>query len=921
MAWLLGRNVQNDSVGDFADGVICFPAMWKLDELAKIADFLKKEGAHESVRICLGEAWIEWSSGAAPPFNEPPFSGGSWPRRKPIESWAHATRPGAWFPDSADRIRALKAAGISPEVLHLEDPDAPQPVHDDAYREGPDDPWAKVEVIKKECAWFADVYQQEGAARSLPDRAQRERALALASQTAPQLWSVIYACKYSSLDVKKDGLPVTCHAAATRHGGSKQCRDCKHNGKLVGPFQIGRDGGKASRPELLAIVDDAVARAPTDAGAALSADVITSAAMLSADAPDELARIRQRLRFANVPLRPFDGAVRDEAKRHSAAKAYVKGRTVEACLGPNAPGARLVLPPRFVLTPGAVNEINGDGESVAITRGPIFLTGRFKDMHDGTEHVRVSWARAGRWGHRTVPRLVICDARQLVTLAGFGVPVAGHNAAGVVRWLYEFEAANEKLLPTAHITSTLGWQPSDKGFLWGTTHLGVGGAMTSVDVERSDPATWPKNIVAFHSSDAGAAQLISGYHAAGTWEGWLAVVAKVSRFPHVMTMIYAALSAALLFLLKIEGFVTDLAGRSSTGKTTVMRGAASTCGRPEESAVDGVIYSWDSTTVWMERAAATTSDHPLFTDDTKRAKKPEDVAQAIYTIAQGRGRGRGSKTGFAQATTWRVIMLSTGEAPATSFTQDGGSRTRVMSLTGLPFGGDDEQTRQLVDDVNSGFKNHYGHAYPRFVRWLLMNKGSVETWRARHAQLVAEFVASGTASGPAARMANHAAAVTLAGELFHEAFSPPWAYSNPLTTLWPDVVARAVDADMAARALDAVLSWAFSNRDSFWSARQSGAPHGGWSGRWDAAGTWGYVGIFPHVLKRVLVDCGFRFEEVLSSWMERDYLETDKEARRGKKVTLGGEEVRLYCVRRSVIDALRLNDSSAAGSTDVDPEF
>jgi hypothetical protein len=45
-------------------------------------------------------------------------------------------------------------------------------------------------------------------------------------------------------------------------------------------------------------------------------------------------------------------------------------------------------------------------------------------------------------------------------------------------------------------------------------------------------------------------------------------------------------------------------------------------------------------------------------------------------------------------------MLSTGEAPATSFTNDGGTHGRVLTLWGHPFGRADETTAPVVQRVN-----------------------------------------------------------------------------------------------------------------------------------------------------------------------------------------------------------------------------
>src|SRR5207249_466503 len=177
----------------------------------------------------------------------------------------------------------------------------------------------------------------------------------------------------------------------------------------------------------------------------------------------------------------------------------------------------------------------------------------------------------------------------------------------------------------------------------------------------------------------------------------------------------------LLPIFRAPNFIVDLANATSTGKTTAARIAASAWGQPDEKLPDSVVQSWDSTKVWLERAPSTMPDLPLFLDDTKRAKRPRLVADTLYAVAQGRGRGRGNVVGLDRVRTWRTVAVSTGEAPATSFTQDGGTRMRCMELRGMPFGRKDDDTRRFVDTLNLAVTRNYGHAGPALVRWLVEN--------------------------------------------------------------------------------------------------------------------------------------------------------------------------------------------------------
>src|SRR5215212_8643622 len=176
---------------------------------------------------------------------------------------------------------------------------------------------------------------------------------------------------------------------------------------------------------------------------------------------------------------------------------------------------------------------------------------------------------------------------------------------------------------------------------------------------------------------------------------WVQAVAQVADRPRALLALYASLAPPLLEIIEAPNFGIDWCGFTSLGKTTTLRVAASVWGNPDERGTNTVLHTWDATRVWVERASATLDGLPLLLDDTKRAKQRSLVAQTIYDVVQGRGRGRGSPKGLRRSGSWRTILLSTGEAPATSFTEDAGTRARILTLWGSPFGNSDESTAQL----------------------------------------------------------------------------------------------------------------------------------------------------------------------------------------------------------------------------------
>src|SRR5262249_9142027 len=151
----------------------------------------------------------------------------------------------------------------------------------------------------------------------------------------------------------------------------------------------------------------------------------------------------------------------------------------------------------------------------------------------------------------------------------------------------------------------------------------------------------------------------------------------------------------------------DFSGPTSQGKTTTLRLAASCWGCPDETQQSAALGTWDSTRVWIERHSNVLHNIPLILDDTKRARRNQ-VGQTLYDVANGRGRGRGSVKGTQASGTWQTLLISSGEAPITSFTEDGGTRARVLVVWGSPFGGNDDATAQTVQGVSETICENFG---------------------------------------------------------------------------------------------------------------------------------------------------------------------------------------------------------------------
>jgi putative DNA primase/helicase len=469
-----------------------------------------------------------------------------------------------------------------------------------------------------------------------------------------------------------------------------------HGGELDGAVHI-----EAARA-LLAKLDDQI---QADVGAAFNSEVVDALKLAQRRDPPTWARAKQVLQKRHISLKEVQRAITNRGTALSENPDYRQGGRVGDAL-PDCPAPGTRLPAGFALDregtwEWTTQQDSSGGEPVfrrLVAHAPILISARFRNVETGVEALRIHWRRPDGWRALTVDRSIALDARRILELAGEGFPVFSDNARKLTKYLAEAEALNWSMLPTIHVSAHLGWQGRDgeHGFLVGrrlitsdgelieTPGLGVGGEVMTAGG------------VSFRGVTAGDEQIVDAYHSRDSKEEWMRAIAKLKRHPRAMVALYASFVPPLLQIIRCPNFIIDWAYRTSAGKTTLLRMAVSVWGNPNENEPDAAMRSWDSTQVYIERCASISSGLPLILDETKRVKDLRQVANVLYEVATGQGRGRGTVKGTAATRTWRTVLLSTGEAPAVSFTQDGGTRARCLEIRGAPFGKTNADTAEMV---------------------------------------------------------------------------------------------------------------------------------------------------------------------------------------------------------------------------------
>ena len=535
----------------------------------------------------------------------------------------------------------------------------------------------------------------------------------------------------------------------------------------------------------------------------------------------------------------------------------------------------------------------GVEERTKVAPSPFLIVGRRWDIHDGETQLRLAWKRGERWTFRTVARSDAMDSRPLVALSKWDAPINSRNAAMMVQFMSDFEAENLARLPTDETTAYMGWQSDSgrHGFMLGEDQV-------SCD---DDP-------VVHLVPDDGLRQVADGWSTAGTWDGWVSAMAPAMSRPMLMVALYAAAASPLLQVLDAPNFIVDFSGETSRGKTTALRVAASMYGKPDERA-GGIIYSWDATRVWIEQAAGFLHSLPLLLDDTKRARYKGVVSQTMYDYAFGQGRGRGSPTGIRTQVSWRSVLLTTGEAPATSFSEDAGTRARVLTLKGSPLGEQSIANARIAMELKSALSEHYGHLGLKMSQYLVENRGRWAQLRSRYRKVRDAYVTSAGNDGVAARLAVYVAVMDVAASILHKQLGVPKPTCAPLEFMWTAVLDGSRDADRPKAAMQDLYGWAVANQLRLWGRHETDArdgtprvPSSGWAGSWPT-GDKQPIAVLPQVVRRLLTDWNYDHSGIIESWARRGWLSCTKNTMT-RPMRIDGGRSRCMVFDSTILEAL-----------------
>lgn len=531
---------------------------------------------------------------------------------------------------------------------------------------------------------------------------------------------------------------------------------------------------------------------------------------------------------------------------------------------------------------------------------------------NGSREIECAWPDMGSgvWQKRAIRFEHAFDGGEIVkALVPYGFPVTSQTRHEMVRWLDAYMRTNEHELEHRQVSESCGYQRSG-GFLLGEEFIGS-------DSDRP---------VDFAAAGDGEEQIVEGLQSTkGTRDAWIKMLHAVHGRPKLEIALYASLAAPLLKPLDASNFAIEWAGKTSGGKTTALRLAASVWGQNNESESSSLIQTWSTTVVGAERYMETLCDLPVLLDDTQAAEerngKRPTLERVIYQLTSG-GKMRGDKVGSRSRGKWRTVLLSTGEQKITDMVKGGGAAARVLTVWGSPTDG---MSGAEVGKLRSEMSANFGHIGRDWIRFIVDNEDKWPQWQALHSELQAKYMNDprmlGLADqGIAGRMANYMAVLGVAAQLAIDALDLPWGAdeTDPVAACVADFAEEMEQDSRTDRAMEDMVDFLGAHKASIQGtheAKQNGSkpPPSGWIG---VLRHGQYLDAFTTQLRELLETLGHHGKATLRHWADDGRL-----IREGKSIRLRvrdpdtQETVSVYRFKLQTIEDYGLTFSAPNGKT------
>ncbi|OEK99672.1 DUF927 domain-containing protein [Staphylococcus saprophyticus] len=501
---------------------------------------------------------------------------------------------------------------------------------------------------------------------------------------------------------------------------------------------------------------------------------------------------------------------------------------------------------------------------IYLTSTPPYITERYKNVETGEFYYELEFEDAKRKYKLPVLARDITQGKYLVELASKGLEVTQNEAGNLVQYLSFYRRFNK--IPDYDVATRLG---------------NINGHFISPYAEDQQV-----NQYKIFNADKGYQALIDAFETKGSVEDYINGVFKpIKDNPMVMMMFYSSLASVLLKDFDVDPFVSEISGRTSSGKTFTLKICASIWGNRK------LVTEWNATNVSVERMASFLNSFPLIKDDTRKADNPFRIPNIVYQFSGGQSKGRGnSDRSIDYLEPWNNIMLSSGEVAIPDIAPDkAGVVGRVITLQDDPFP-NTEKTE--FGDIAKAMENNHGLLGKLFIKQYRLDKNK---YKSSFESAVKYFMKQANGNEVMDRIARSFALLQITGEILNdiEGFEhDPYINVNKAHT---SMMKNNKNIDKPKQLLEELLEKLNANR-----GRIAYNKYYHDNAELMAIYKNEFLLVMTPTIKEML---GAEFNSTVKQWDERGYLETNNYGKQ-KNIRFNGEQQKGYAIKTEIINEL-----------------
>ena len=462
---------------------------------------------------------------------------------------------------------------------------------------------------------------------------------------------------------------------------------------------------------------------------------------------------------------------------------------------------------------------------------PVLPFEKYINLEDGTEKIKLAFYKNEKWNTLIVDKSTISSNQSIIKLSDLGISVTSENAKYLVKYLAEIENLNKDKIKTHSSVSRLGW--------FGNNLIPYSNKY-EFDNENDMPHMKEK------------------FAESGTLEDWVDFF-KERRKYNVISRIIMGASVASILLKKIKqnGFTVHVWGTSEYGKTVACMAGQSIFGNPSQTDSRGVGINFNFTNAGLEYRLNLYNNIPLFVNEMQHQKDAKDYDKMLFLIGEGTGKSRATKTGgIGRENSWNNVVITNGEKNIIKDNSNAGAYNRCLSCEIT------EYSYENLSEVADFVKENYGTPIREILKHIdeydckAIYKKKLESLEFQDVTNKQKMIEAIVMLGDK----------ILTDIIFKDSY---YLQKEDFETM----LVKKGDVATEERAYEVIRDWIVSEQRHFLSVGKEEINSQDLKVEiYGKKRNDGYIAIIPNVLRKVLNENGYDFNEVVNAWKRKNYL-------------------------------------------------